>query len=58
MLNRNEKGKLEFKSLDMQIFISDLFAECKTEKEINWVEEQLQAIVECSAEERLEELED
>lgn len=58
MLNRNAKGKLEFKSLDMQIFIGDLYAECKTEKEINWVEEQLQAIVECSAEERLEELED
>ncbi|MPM84216.1 hypothetical protein SDC9_131287 [bioreactor metagenome] len=58
MLDRNENGKLRFKSLDMQILIGDLFAECKTEKEVNWLEEQLQPIVECSAEERRNELEE
>ncbi|KZL94337.1 hypothetical protein [Clostridium magnum] len=56
MLERNEKGKLSLKSLDLEIFIGDLFAKCSTEEEIDWLQEQLQSCVECSAEERLEEL--
>jgi hypothetical protein len=57
MLKRNEKGKLLLKSLDLDIFIGDLFAKCDTEKEIEWLQEQLQSCTECRAEERIEELE-
>jgi hypothetical protein len=56
MLSRNENGKLKFKSLDFEIFIGDLYAECNTEKEIEWLQEQLQPIIEGLAEERLEEI--
>lgn len=57
MLNRNEKGKLAFKSLDFEIFIGDMFAKCKTEREIEWLEEQLNGTVECSSQERRDEIE-
>ena len=30
MVTRNDNGKLQFKSLDFQILIGDLYAECKT----------------------------
>ena len=57
MLERNEKGKLVFKSLDMEIFIGDLFEQCKTEHEVQWLQEQLQGIIECCADEQLEDIE-
>lgn len=57
MLSRNEKGKLALKSLDFQILISDMFTECKDQREIEWLGEALSGIVECSAEERLDEIE-
>ncbi|WP_159449964.1 hypothetical protein [Clostridium massiliodielmoense] len=56
MLERNEKGKLFLKSLDLQIFLGDLYAKCKTEHEVEWVQEQLEDAVECLARERMEEL--
>jgi len=55
MLSR-ENGKLKLNSLDLEIFIGDLFAKCNTEKEINWLEEQLQLMIECLAEERINEI--
>jgi len=56
MLERNEEGRLKFDSLGMEIFIGGLFQKCNTEHEVNWLEEQLQDIVEMSAEEKLDEL--
>ena len=56
MLNRNKKGKLVLKSLDLEIFIGELYEKCKTEKEVNWLEEQLQPMIKCLAEERINEL--
>lgn len=55
MLSR-ENGKLKLDSLDMEIFIGDLFAKCNKEKEINWLEEQLQSMIEYLAEERMNEI--
>ncbi|MEY8001562.1 hypothetical protein AB8U03_15440 [Clostridium sp. Mt-5] len=56
MLDR-KNGKLAFNCLDAQIFLGDMFAKCKNEHEVEWVQEQLKDCVEGIAEERLEELE-
>ncbi|EDS78067.1 hypothetical protein CBC_0711 [Clostridium botulinum C str. Eklund] len=56
MLERNEKGKLFLRSLDLQIFLGNLYAECRNQHEVEWVQEQLSDAVECLAEERIEEL--
>jgi hypothetical protein len=51
-----ENGKLKFSSLDFEILIGDMYSECETEKEIEWLKEQLQPIIEGLADERIEEL--
>lgn len=56
MVERKENGKLAFKSLDFEIFIGDIYEQCNTESEINFIMENMQGIVESLAEERLEEL--
>ena len=58
MLNRNENGKLALNSLDLQIFLGDLFGKCKNEHEIGWLKEEITGITECIADERSEELEE
>ena len=58
MLNRNEKGSLVFRQLDFSVFIGEMFDKCKTEKEVNWLQEQLSETIECSAEERLDEIDE
>lgn len=56
MLDRKD-GKLRLQSLDLQIFLADLYAKCKNEHEVEWLQEQLQSCVEGEAENRLDELE-
>jgi hypothetical protein len=56
MLDRKD-GKLRLQSLDLQIFLADLYAECKNEHEVEWLQDALTECVEGEAEERLEELE-
>lgn len=56
MLSRNENGKLVLKSLDLQIFLGDLFEKCENEHEIEWLQNQITECTECIAEERKEEL--
>lgn len=55
MLIRNESGKLFLQSLDLEIFLADLFVKCKNEREVEWLKEQLQESVEVIAEEAEEE---
>jgi hypothetical protein len=57
MLSRNKDGKLVLKSLDLEIFIGDMFGKCKNQHEIDWLQEQLSSCVECSADERTNEIE-
>lgn len=57
ILSRNEKGDLELNSLDLEIFLGELFMECNTQKEIDWLSEQLQDFIVCISEDREEELE-
>lgn len=56
MLKRKENGKLVLSSLDLQIFLGDLFEECENEKEVEWLTEQICEAAECVGEERLEEM--
>jgi|BioPla2DNA2_1021312.scaffolds.fasta_scaffold102973_3 hypothetical protein len=56
MLERNEKGNLSIEYVSLQIFFGDLFAFCETEKEVEWLEEQIIGIAENMAEERLEDI--
>jgi hypothetical protein len=56
MLNREKDGKLKFKTLDFEIFISDLFAECKTLREVSWLQEEMLSRVNGLADERADEL--
>lgn len=58
MLKRNERGKLSLNSLDLQIFFDDLFENCKTEDEVEWLTDQLSSILEITSEEVLEHLND
>ena len=57
MLDRREDGKLRLNSLDLQIFLGDIFVKCKNEHEVEWLQEQVSSCVEGIAEERLNEFE-
>lgn len=56
MVERNEKGRLQLRSLDMQIFMGDLFEKCENEHEIDWLEDQLTEYAACLADERRDEI--
>ena len=51
-------GKLELKSLDLMIRLGDLFENCKTEQEIEWLLQEIVESAEVVAEEALDELEE
>jgi hypothetical protein len=55
VLERVDK-KLIFSSLDFEILIGDLYEKCESEQEIEWLQDQLSSIVECLAEERMDEI--
>lgn len=42
MLKRKENGKLYLSTLDLEIFMGDLFEKCKTVHEVEWLSVQLQ----------------
>ncbi|MDU1602502.1 MULTISPECIES: hypothetical protein [Clostridium] len=56
MLERNSKGKLALNTLDLQIFLGDLFVKCEDEHEIMWLTDEITGIAGCIADERREEL--
>lgn len=56
MLERNRKGKLVLNTLDLQIFLGDLFEKCEDEHEIMWLTDEIKGITEYIADERREEL--
>ena len=51
-------GKLELKSLSLMINLGNLFEYCKTEKEIDWLLQEIIESAEVVAEEALDELEE
>ena len=48
-LRRVEDGRLQFKSLDFRILLSDMFELCNNESEIRWLKEGLICEVEIVA---------
>lgn len=58
MISRNEKGKLVMQSLDMEIFIGELFEKCQTEHEVEWVQKELTGTIDTIADERICEIEE
>jgi hypothetical protein len=56
MLSRSEKGRLILNSLDLQIFLGDLFEKCEDEHEIRWLQDEITGVTDCIADERREEL--
>ena len=41
MVERNVNGKLVLKFLDLEIFLGEMFIECNTDKEVEWLQEQI-----------------
>jgi hypothetical protein len=58
MFTRKENGKLGMSDLDMHEFFGNLYKICKTEKEVNWVRENLISYAEYMADERTDEFDE
>ena len=41
MVERNINGKLVLKSLDLEIFLGEMFLKCNTDEEIEWLQERI-----------------
>ena len=41
MVERNVNGKLVLKYLDLEIFLGEMFLECNTDEEVEWLQEQI-----------------
>ena len=41
MVERNVNGKLVLKFLDLEIFLGEMFLECNTDEEVEWLQEQI-----------------
>ena len=46
MVERNVNGKLVLKSLDLEIFLGEMFLKCNTDEEIEWLQEQISEALE------------
>lgn len=57
MISRNEKGKLQARTLDIQILFDELFYHCENEQDVEWVNELLESALTVSYEESLERFE-
>ena len=56
MFTRNDRHKLSFNHLDMQILFDSFYEKCQTEEEVEWVKEQIEAYLETGADEAIENL--
>lgn len=56
--NRTERGILQVRSLNLQIFFGELFEIAETEDEVEWILDNLQTVIEILSEERIEHLEE
>ena len=45
MVERNVNGKLVLKSLDLEIFLGEMFLKCNTDEEIEWLQEQISEVL-------------
>jgi len=58
MLDRGENGKLKLDTNSLALFINELYSQCKTQEEVDFLKENLVSVSECEAETREEEIED
>lgn len=56
VIRRNDKDRLVFNALDIQIMFDEMFYSCKTEKEAEWLREQLVSHVDAAAQEVIDNL--
>lgn len=47
---KNENGRLVCRTLDLQILIESMFDAAESDDDIDWIQEQLEQVVEMSAE--------
>jgi hypothetical protein len=45
IVQRKENGKLGFNEMDCSIFLSELFSQCSTEREVFWLANELSGMV-------------
>lgn len=57
-IEKTESGRICLGTLSLEIFIGEIFEVCDNEEQIEFVKENLIDIIECVADERLEELEE
>ncbi|MGL5712230.1 MAG: hypothetical protein ACRCX2_04370 [Paraclostridium sp.] len=58
MIKRTERGTLQVNTLELDIFMGELFLNCNTEKEVEFISELITGSLEKTSEERIEELEE
>lgn len=46
MLSRNKKEELKLQPFEVKIFLGELFAECRDQKEVDWLHEEIIALSE------------
>lgn len=51
IVTRSVTGKLTFNHLNMLSLFDEMFQECKTEEDVEWLQEQLQSYLDRSADE-------
>lgn len=56
MLKRIENGRLKLNGLELEVFIDDLFQKCNTTKEIEWINDELNSMLDVCYERRIEEI--
>jgi hypothetical protein len=57
-IEKTKSGRICLGTLSLEIFIGEIFEVCDNEEQIEFVKENLIDIIECVADERLEELEE
>ncbi|GIO25116.1 hypothetical protein [Oceanobacillus sp. J11TS1] len=50
---RTKNGKLKCDSLDLEILFGEMFQEAKTEKEVEWIYECLESVIDIASEEAM-----
>ena len=58
MIERTERGTLKINTLDLEIFLEDLFENCESEEETQWLYETIESCAANTKEERDEQIEE
>ncbi len=56
MLDKNKIGEYDYNFLKLSLFLEEVFEKCDNEKEINWMNKNIQSLSATIANERKEEI--